>query len=279
MNLLRPVPWILPALLLVSCGGNPSLSQSASNTPGAATVAVVPYNEATLAGVLKRYVNDQGDVDYLSLQTQRQALDQHNASIGGVSASTYEAWNQSAKIAFLVNAYNSFTLESIIDQNPLKKSIRDISGVWKGRSFAIAGQQKTLDNIEHQTLRAMFQEPRIHMALVCAAKSCPFLRNEPYTASRLDEQLNDQSQRFLSSDRGLKIDRQEKKVYLSSIFKWFGEDWKPGYGVKDKFTGSDNERAVLNFVSRYVSPSDRSYLEAGQYQINYLDYDWSLNRQ
>lgn len=279
MNVLRPVPWILPALLLVSCSGNPSLSQSVQSPAGTATVAVVPYSEANFAGVLKSYVNDQGQVNYAALQTQRQGLDQYNASIGGVSPDTYEAWNPSAKIAFLINAYNSFTLQSIIDQNPLKNSIRDIPGVWKGRQFAIAGEQKTLDNIEHQTLRALFKEPRIHMALVCAAKSCPFLRNEPFTANRLDQQLDDQSQKFLSSDRGLRIDRQQNKVYLSSIFKWFGEDWKPGYGIKDKFTGSDNERAVLNFVSRYVSDSDRSYLEAGKYQIDYLSYDWSLNRQ
>ncbi len=229
--------------------------------------------------VLQTHVSDRGLVNYQQLQANRQELDRFNQSFAMVSPETYNSWSEQEKLAFLINAYNSFTLQSIIDQNPLKKSIRDISGVWKRRKFAIAGREKTLDNIEHDIIRKEFNEPRIHMALVCAAMSCPILRNEAYTAEELDAQLDDQTRKFITSSQGFKIDRDQNIVYLSSIFKWFGKDWIANYKIENKFTGSKKEKAVLNFISQYLNPQDLQYLEQGKYKISYLKYDWSLNKQ
>lgn len=237
------------------------------------------FNYQIYNNVLKTYVSDRGLVEYQKLQANRQELDQFNQSFAKVNTETYNSWSEPEKLAFLINAYNSFTLQSIIDQNPLKKSIRDISGVWTRRKFAIAGLEKTLDNIEHDILRKEFNEPRIHMALVCAAMSCPILRNEAYTAENLDSQLDDQTRKFITSSQGFEIDREQKIVYLSSIFKWFGKDWIANYGIDNKFTGSKKEKAVLNFISQYLSSQDRQYLEQGNYKISYLKYDWSLNKQ
>jgi len=231
------------------------------------------------AAVLKTYVNENARVAYNKLQANRQQLDAFNASLANVDRSTYAAWNEGQQIAFWINAYNAFTLQSIIDQNPIKKSIRDIPGVWKFRKFAIAGELKTLDNIEHQILRSQFNEPRIHVALVCAAVSCPPLRREPYRGDRLDAQLEDQTRKYLASPHGLRISRAEGRVYLSSIFKWFGKDWIDTYGVEGKFTGSKSERAVLNFISQYLDEVDREYLVEGNYKLKYLRYDWFLNKQ
>lgn len=115
----------------------------------------------------------------------------------------------------------------------------------------------TLDGIENDTLRANFNEPRIHMALVCAAMGCPPLRSEPYLAKKLDDQLNDQTIRFLGDPKRFHIDRDKETVYLSSIFKWFGNDFVNEYGADKKFSGySESERAVLNFISSYVTPDD-----------------------
>jgi Protein of unknown function, DUF547 len=179
----------------------------------------------------------------------------------------------------MINAYNAITLESIINQKPLKKSIKDIFGVWNFAKHTVAGEAKTLDDIEHNTLRKNFNEPRIHAALVCAAMSCPPLRREPYIGAKLNEQLDDQVRQWLSNGHGLKIDRAQNQVSVSSIFKWFGEDWQKSYGAADKFVGKPTERAVLNFISRYLSPKDQSYLAKGSYKLKYLNYDWSLNRQ
>ena len=167
-----------------------------------------------------------------------------------------------------------------MSKNRLKNSIRDIPGVWSSKKFQVAGESKTLNNIEHDIIRPTFNEPRIHAALVCAAKSCPPLRNEPYTGESVETQLEDQTKKWVSnSETGFRINRQENKVYLSKIFDWFGEDWEAEFGVKDQFAGNDKQKAALNFISNYVSAEDQAYLKAGKYQVSYLDYDWSLNKQ
>lgn len=105
------------------------------------------------------------------------------------------------------------------------------------------------------------------------------MRNEPYLPEQLDAQLDDQVRKFIVSPHGFKIDRQQGHVYLSSIFKWYGQDWLNNYGVENKFAGNKKQKAVINFLSQYLTPEDTEYLENGNYKVKYLDYDWSLNKQ
>lgn len=142
------------------------------------------------------------------------------------------------------------------------------------------GERLTLDEIEHKILRQKFTEPRIHMALVCAAKSCPYLRQEPYEGSKLDFQLETQTRTFLSQRKNYAIDRDRQTVYLSSIFKWFGEDFIDVYKPESGFANANQkERAFLHFVSLHVPEENRRYLEEGEYSIRYTKYDWSLNER
>ncbi len=196
-----------------------------------------------------------------------------------------------AKVALWTNAYNALTLKAIIDHYPIKPglisgiaypddSIRQIPGVWDRLEFLVMDRRVTLNEIEHEILRPQFNEPRIHVALGCAAMGCPPLRPEPFTGERLDEQLDDQTRRFLGNPRQFRIDRERGVVYLSSIFQWFGEDFIPTYAPQEGFAGhSDKERTSLNFVSGYLPPEQAEYLRTGDYRIEYLDYDWSLNEQ
>ncbi|MEM9152364.1 MAG: DUF547 domain-containing protein [Cyanobacteria bacterium P01_F01_bin.3] len=239
----------------------------------------VEVNTPALATVLSTYVDEQGLVDYDKLQVDRRPLDAYNASIQLTSQATYDSWSEPEQIAFLINAYNSLTLKSIIDESPIKSSIKDIVGVWRFKRHGILQGEQTLNNIEHDILRADFNEPRIHAALVCAAISCPYLRQEPYTGENLDAQLDDQVSIFLSRAEAFEIDRENSEVRLSAIFDWFKEDWAPSYATDEGFAGSDNERAVLNFISGYLSEEDAQYLKEGGYTVRYSDYDWSLNRQ
>jgi hypothetical protein len=243
------------------------------------------------AAALAEYVDDRGIVNYRGLKADSRDLDAFAASLSRVKPEEFDSWNDKQKIAFWTNTYNALTLEAVIRHHPIessfirsivypKSSIRQISGVWDKLHFVVVGREMTLNDIEHGILRARFNEPRIHVALVCAAMSCPPLRREPYTGEQLDRQLDDQARTFLRSPQGMRIDRGEGKVYLSSIFKWFGEDFVKIYGTSGKFAGkSDTERAVLGFVSRYVNEPDRDFLLNGRYQVEFLDYDWSLNEQ
>lgn len=248
------------------------------------------YSTESYGRVLSAYVNDEGMVNYKDLKAHRQALDQYLATLAAVSPETYATWTPDAKIAFWINAYNAITLTAVIDHFPIqssflkslaypKNSIRQISGVWTDLEWTVMGKPITLDAIEHKVLRAQFEEPRIHAALVCAAMSCPPLRAEPYTGDTLDAQLDDQMKRFLAHPKKFRIDRTDNTVYLSPIFKWFGKDFVAKYKT-DRFKGhSEVERAVLNVVSQYVAPEDKEYLESADLSIAYLDYDWTLNEQ
>ncbi|MEM9483491.1 MAG: DUF547 domain-containing protein [Cyanobacteria bacterium P01_F01_bin.116] len=262
---------------LVGC----STDTAPSNT-SSAEVSIVSDQGLDYQGydaLLSTYVDDEGWVNYTDLQQSREALDSFNDALVTVDDATLSGWSEEEQIAFWINAYNSLTLKSIIDQTPLKASIKDITGVWRLRKHPINQKQKTLNEIEHDVLRVDFDEPRLHAAIVCAAISCPPLRNESFTGENLDAQLDEQVVQWLARPDGLKIDKEAGEVKLSKIFDWFGGDWIPSYGVDSGFTGSKEEQAVLNFISQYVSEEDQAYLEAGDYKVSYFNYDWSLNKQ
>lgn len=280
MKTIKPFSILLPGVLLLSsCANLPFIG--AEDIPVQAAIdANKPFSNDEYAKLLAQYVTDDGWVNYEELQKNRGELDRYYAQLAAITPDTYKSWDENQQLAYLMNAYNALTLLAIIEQEPLKASIRDIPGVWSSKKFQLAGESKTLNNIEHDIIRPTFNEPRIHAALVCAAKSCPPLRNEPFTAENVDAQLEDQVKRWLARpDSGFRIDRQENKVYLSKIFDWYGDDWKPNFAVKDQFGGDDKQKAVLNFISNYVSAEDQAYLKAGKYEVSYLGYDWSLNQQ
>ncbi len=275
--MLKPIPLLLVAAIALAPACAPPSIQAPADSVTAAVTEPLDYGDYN--DLLKTYVSPTGLVDYGALQAQPAVLESFVAKLGAVSPAAYDSWSEADQIAFLINAYNALTLQSIIAQNPLKQSIRDIPGVWNFKQHRLLGQGLTLDAIEHDILRRQFSEPRIHAALVCAAISCPPLRQEAFTGGDLNAQLDDQVQRWLTSPHGLQIDRDQNRVAISAIFKWFGEDWEAQYAAPDQFTGSPRERGALNFISSYLSPGDRAYLAAGDYRLSYLDYDWALNQQ
>jgi hypothetical protein len=226
----KPIPFGL--IILVGLSG-----------PFEASAALRQFDYSDYGVVLKSYVDDRGLVNYKALKANRQGLDKFAASLAQLDPQVYDAWNEKEKIAFWINAYNALTLLAIINHYPIKasllgslrfpkNSIRQIPGVWDKLQFTVMGRKITLDGIEHEILRAKFNEPRIHMALVCAALGCVVLRDEPYTRDRLDEQLNDQTIRLIKDSRKFRIDREKPRVYLSPIFKWFGGDFVKTYGTE-----------------------------------------------
>ena len=241
--------------------------------------------------ILAEFVDKKGLVDYRGLKQNRSTLDNFSLSLERVGPESYAGWKGEEQIALWINAYNALTLKAIVDHYPIESSflaslrfpensIRQIAGVWDKLLFSVMSEKVTLDQIEHRILRPRFKEPRIHVALVCAARGCPPLRDEPFIGSRLDAQLDDQSRRFLADPKKFLIDRDRGRVFLSPILDWYGKDFLPQYATEKGFSGHDRvKRATLNFVAGYVDPDDRAYLETGDYKVEYLDYDWSLNER
>lgn len=214
---------------------------------------------ARFDAVLKAHVAE-GRVDYKALKAAPEELDAYLDELAAMPEAQFKAWPESSQIAFLVNLYNAATLKLIVDHYPVK-SIKDIGSLFKGPwdqpVVRLFGQTITLNNLEHDNLRKDYHEPRLHMALVCAAKGCPPLRSEAYVGERLDEQLTDQSRIYLASPTGLVLNRAKNEAHISSIFKWYGKDFP----------------SVPAFVARYSGHN------VDGLKIRYLDYDWSLNEQ
>jgi hypothetical protein len=256
-----------------------------------ASRAPADFGWKALHEVLSTHVDDQGMVNYRGLKAHRATLDDYVRQLETLERSAYDAWPEPQKIAFWINAYNAITLHSIIDHYPIRKggllaglrfpanSIRQIDGVWDDAAHPVMGRKMSLAEIEHEVLRKQFKEPRIHMALVCAAMGCPPLRNEPYRGDRLGDQLEDQSGRFFAQPAKFRVDRPANTVSLSPIFDWFGKDFAERYAT-DAFTQAPAKlRSVLNFAARHARPTDTQFLKNAKYDVQYLDYDWSLNEQ
>jgi hypothetical protein len=229
----------------------------------------------------ERVVN--GRVDYKGLLKSPALLDRYLQTTSSVTEAQFKGWNEGQQLAFLINLYNAATLRLIIDHYPLK-SIRDIGhlikGPWDQKVVNLFGKKTTLNHLEHGIIRKDYTEPRIHFALVCAAKSCPALPSYAFTGDALDAQLDERVRLYLASSEGLRLDRAAGKVSISMIFKWYGDDFRPAFYPKSGFGGLQaKERAVMNFIGKYAYDDIRRYFAGGGYALRYLEYDWSLNEQ
>jgi len=213
------------------------------------------------AGVLNKYVDEQGRVDYAGLMTNRRELDAFIGSLNRVDVSTL---GEVDRMAFWINAYNALTVQLILDNYPVK-SIRSIWRAWS-IPHKIAQGQYTLSDIEHKILRPL-GDPRIHFAINCASIGCPQLLGKPFLPRQLNEQLTREAARFINDPEKVRLDKERNVLYLSAIFKWFAEDFEKSAG------------SVVNFVKKYVKPEDRAFLENNKISIKTLKYDWGLNDQ
>ena len=226
--------------------------------------------------------NKQTRVDYAQLFKQPDKLDEYLAVLSSIKQSDYDLWASDEQLSFLINAYNGFTLRLITQnyakfQNGKADSIKDLgsffSSPWKQSFFTLLDEQRSLDNIEHNMVRVWFERPLIHGALVCAAVSCPPLRNEAFVADKLSQQLDEQMSQFLSDDQRNTIKQSDNRVYLSAIFKWYGEDFEKGQ------QGFNNLKDLIKVYQAEIAddPQQLAFLQKQDFSIRYLDYDWRLN--
>ncbi len=221
-------------------------------------------------GLLKKYVAEKtiNGVKLNAVDYQKLVKDPAYTSLIHAlkKASLADLKTSKERLAFWINVYNVMAVKMVLDHYPVK-SIKDagsfFQAVWKKEVGTVGGKKRTLNEIEHEILRKL-GEPRIHVAIVCASVSCPDLRKEAYTAKDLDAQLDDQMRQFLANrEKGLRTDSSQR-VYLSSIFKWFKEDFAPKGGV-------------MKFITPFAPKSIQGTLKSGNPRISYLDYDWGLN--
>ena len=152
-----------------------------------------------------------------------------------VTRAEFDSWSKPQQQAFLINLYNAATIEKILTRYPGIKSIRDFGSVfgnpWKDKFFTLFGEPAYLDRVEHEMLRkeGVYDDPRVHVAVVCASVGCPMLRNEAFVADRLEAQLEDAFRRFMSDRKRNRYDPASGKLEVSKIFDWYGKDFEKGH--------------------------------------------------
>jgi len=267
----------------------PAILETEPNDPNAAS-AVSFHNKC--AGILKSFVDENGMVDYKTLSRKRLYLKSLFDDFDQLDPNEYNKWSKEDKMALWINAYNIQMLDIIARNYPVKpisrfhsvlwgpNSVRHIEGKWTRYKFLVMDEVFTLSEIEQRFFRKEFQEPRVFLALTRASLSSPPLRNEPYYGYKLYKQLDDQVRKFLSSPLAFSIDKEKGKVYLSALFQKtdYGGQFVGKYGTDKKFKQKEAETAaVLNFISNYVSEEVKSYLELGNYTVQFIGYNWTIN--
>lgn len=230
--------------------------------------------------LLKKHVrwlpdNRQSRVDYAGFQADRAALKKVLATMSAVSPAEFDAWSRPEQMAFLINAYNAFTVELVLTKYPDLTSIKDlgsfIQSPWKKKFFRLLGDERHLDWIEHEQLRPRYADPRVHAAVNCASIGCPALRHEAFTATKLEAQLEDGMLRFMGDRTRNRV--RDGRLEVSAIFKWFREDFEKGHlGLQQ----------LEDVFARYAAqlsddPAEQARLKAKTMPVSHLDYDWSLN--
>lgn len=202
--------------------------------------------------LLKKYVNNKGDVAYKSFKANESALQNYLDHLA--ENSPKESWSKNKKLAYYINLYNAATVKLILDNYPTK-SIKDLKNPW-GKDWVKTGDGKiSLGDIEHKILRKM-NEPRIHFAINCASFSCPKLLNVAFTSSNMETLLEQATKDFINDTTRNKISTE--KLALSNIFKWYKKDF------------TENGSLIA-----YIKPYTK--IEISNSKIKYLKYNWNLN--
>ncbi len=203
--------------------------------------------------LLKKYVLDDGDVDYKGFLKEKVKLDRY---LGYLSENPpQKSWSIEEQLAYYINTYNANTIMLILNNYPVK-SIKDIDRPWTKARIKIGDEMISLGGIENSILRKM-NEQRIHFAINCASFSCPKLLNEAYTAVNLEKQLQKVTTGFINSEKN---ESSKDHLKISKIFDWYKKDFLNG--------------DLITYINKYSNV--KVDLDA---KVSFMDYDWRLNEQ
>jgi hypothetical protein len=215
-------------------------------------------------------------VDYAAFAKDRKSLKGYLKYLSAIEESAFDQLSTDAQLAMLINLYNAATVELILTGFPEIDSIKELGSLfrspWKKDIVWLFGKQISLDDLEHGLIRSQkYQDPRIHFAVNCASIGCPALRAEAFVGDRLQEQLYEQTRLFLSDRTRNRLAGGQLEV--SSIFKWYREDFEKGWHGFDSLEQFLAEYAdVLGLNEQQVIDLNKGHIE-----IEFLDYDWRLN--
>lgn len=243
---------------------DPATQPTAEPAPEAATEpATQPAADAEYAAwaSVLQYVTDDGGFRYQALIDDAEARAALETFVATIAEPTTTPRERDEQLTFLINAYNAYTVRSVVQLWPVTGVLEE-DGFFDARTHNVSGTQMTLNTLENESIRAQFNEPRIHFLVNCASTGCPWLIDEPVTAANLEALLERQATSYVT--RTSQIDRSANTIAVSQIFEWFADDFAASGGVRA-------------FLANHVAEADRAFVAAETTAITYFDYDWSLN--
>lgn len=226
------------------------------------------FDHSGLAKLLSAHADSAaGRVDYAGLKKDEKKLDAYLKKVAQVDLKTL---GKDAKLALLINAYNAYTLQLIVEHYPKIKSIKDLKSPWKSKRYVVGGHKLSLDDIEHGLIRPIYRDSRIHFAVNCASIGCPPLQSFVYRGAKIDSQLDTAARRTLQNKRYVRVEGDTLKI--TSLLNWYGDDF-----TDDDY--SPHSKTVAAYVARFGTKKVRGFVKKhkGEPSVGYLDYDWSLN--
>ncbi len=220
-----------------------------------------PFDHSIFEKLLKENVNEKGLVNYKGFAESKE----FGEYLKQLATAKISEFDKNEQLSFLINAYNAFVIKNVID-HPGIKSPMQVRGFFDDIEFELAGEELTLNELEYDHVLKI--EPVLsHFGLVCGAVSCPKLIREAYEPETVYSRLEENAKEFINDKSKNKLDKENKTLYLSEIFKWFGKYFEAEYG------------SVLDFVKKYINPNDKEFLLNNEIDIEYLKYNWRLNKQ
>ena len=250
-------------------------------------LAVVPFDHSDWNQFLKKFVNEKGEVNYSAVKKDPKLLNSYLAKLKNISSQEFIQWPREEQIAIFINAYNSGVIKLVLNHYPVR-TVMNIPGFWEQQSVELSTYKQgaqgepnvySLNEIENVVLKKRFRDEKILFALSKGAKGSPRLQQEAFTGTHLEGQLYLATQEFVNNPKQNQIEPGGKKLYLSRLFQWYGNDFLLNWGdFPEEKKWNPQEMAVLSFFAHYLQDSKKvEYLKEGEYKVRYSSFDWQLN--
>ncbi len=245
------------------------------------------FSHDSFENLLQSYVSADGRVDYDRWQQSQAATQQLNSYLAAVSLFSPNATpkrfaKRNDELAYWMYGYNAYVIKSVLDHWPLE-SVTDVKapleavkglGFFYQQRFSFGGKYMSLLDVENKEIRKKYQDPRIHFFLNCASESCPVARPDLPIGEDLDQLLAQATIDFINDPKNVAVDHDNEVVQLSTIFKWYKEDFVNHVRLDGELVGN----GLIAYVSGYASDGLAAGLaKASDYEIQFRDYDWGLN--
>lgn len=278
--------WILAVLIILN--GCTSIRPLTTGLDDGLKLEEQQFGYTRYAELLNTHVDTYGFIDYQKLVRDPRHLDHFYAQISRYSPDSHPALfpSENDKLAYWINAYNATVLKGVVENYPIS-SVEDVktsallfffpskSGFFLFQRFTYGGIETSLYYLENSVIRGRFSDPRIHFALNCASRSCPRLPQVPFKPEVLEEQLEQEARKFINDETRVRYDSEQNTLYLSSIFKWYRDDFTDWLENQHPEVAPTLTEYVLLYLNAEIANIIKTHKDS--LKVDFLDYDWGLN--